>query len=212
MKTVLCYGDSNTYGYGVEGVLGERYAREVRWPGVLQQALGTSWHVIEEGLNGRTTVSDDPVEGLWKNGRTPLMAILHSHKPLDWVVIKLGTNDLKTRFHKDAREIALGVGVLVGDIQRTEVGPGGGVPQILMVAPAPILDNCQQPHPAFAGQAGVSAGLAREYAAVAAQMGVHFLTAGDIISSSPVDGIHLSADAHGRLGRAVSELLLQTNG
>lgn len=208
MKTVLCYGDSNTYGYGVEGVLGERYPRQVRWPGVLQQALGDSWHVVEEGLNGRTTVSDDPIEGLWKNGRTPLLAILHSHKPLDWVVIKLGTNDLKTRFHKDAREIALGAGVLVGDIQRTDVGPGGRVPQILLIAPAPIVDGCQQPHPAFTGQAAVSAGFAREYAAVAAELGVHFLDAGSVIQSSPVDGIHLSAAAHGRLGSVVAERLL----
>ena len=78
---------------------------------------GREWMVIEEGLGGRTTVSDDPIEGAEKNGKTYLYPCLMSHRPLDVVVIMLGTNDLKARFNKTAWEIAAGVGVLVDIVQ-----------------------------------------------------------------------------------------------
>ena len=112
-KTILCYGDSNTHGSATVERPDGRYGPDERWPGVLRAALGSGWLVLEEGLGGRTTVSDDPVEGLEKNGRTYLLPCLHTHKPLDVVIIMLGTNDLKARFGKSAWEIAQGVGVLV---------------------------------------------------------------------------------------------------
>ena len=121
-KTILCYGDSNTYGAATVERPDGRYGPDERWPGVLRAALGSGWLVIEEGLGGRTTVSDDPVEGLEKNGRTYLLPCLHTHKPLDVVIIMLGTNDLKARFGKSAWEIAQGVGVLVDIVKSAGVG------------------------------------------------------------------------------------------
>ena len=79
MKTVLCYGDSNTYGYNPEN--GLRYSEDERWTGVLKSLLGPAYNVIEEGCNGRTTIYDDPLEG-WKNGKDYLKPCLNSHKPL----------------------------------------------------------------------------------------------------------------------------------
>ena len=110
MKTILCYGDSNTWGYDPANQT--RYPRDVRWPGVLRNGLGDGYIVIEEGLNGRTTVWDDPIE-LDKNGATYLRPCIQTHKPLDFVIIMLGTNDLKTRFSLPAYDIASGAGVLV---------------------------------------------------------------------------------------------------
>jgi lysophospholipase L1-like esterase len=95
MKTILCYGDSNTWGY-IPGT-GERYASHVRWPGVLQNALGNGYVIIEEGLCGRTTVWDDPIEE-YRSGKEYLIPCLKSHAPLDLVVLMLGSNDLKMRF------------------------------------------------------------------------------------------------------------------
>jgi len=109
MKTVLCYGDSNTWGY--DPTSKERFAPETRWTGVLAESLGVAFRVIEEGLNGRTTVWDDPIEG-HKNGQTYLVPCLASHKPIDLVVLMLGTNDLKMRFSVPADDIARGVGLL----------------------------------------------------------------------------------------------------
>src|SRR5438477_6662843 len=85
IRSVLCYGDSNTFGSATVDRPDGRYGPDERWPGVLRTALGSGWLVIEEGLGGRTTVSDDPVEGVDKNGRTYLYPCLRTHRPLDVV-------------------------------------------------------------------------------------------------------------------------------
>src|SRR5437867_8271019 len=113
MRSVLCYGDSNTWGCvpldGPEPP--RRFAPDERWPGVLRRELGDGWWVVEEGLSGRTTVWDDGLEP-FRNGRAFLLPTLLSHQPLDVVVVMLGTNDLKRRFGVSAREIAEGAGLL----------------------------------------------------------------------------------------------------
>ena len=134
MRTILCYGDSNTWGYDPE--TGERFPEDVRWPGVLRTKLGDDYRVIEEGLSGRTTVWDDPIEGVHKNGRTYLGPCLESHKPVDLVTLMLGTNDLKTRFGSSASDIAQGAAQLSEMVSRSGCGPGGGAPVVLLISPA----------------------------------------------------------------------------
>ena len=107
MKTILCYGDSNTYGYNPAN--GLRYPKSVRWTGRLQELLGNNYMIIEEGCNGRTTIFDDPIDG-WKNGLNYLKPCLNSHKPVDIVILMLGSNDLKQTFHASAEEIAKTMG------------------------------------------------------------------------------------------------------
>ena len=205
MRSVLCYGDSNTWGAATVARPDDRYAPDERWPGVLRAELGADWLVIEEGLGGRTTVTDDPVEGTDKNGRTYLVPCLRSHRPLDVVAIMLGTNDLKQRFNKSAWEVAQGVGVLVDMVKAAGVGRGGGVPEILVICPPTILDRLPLHPDLFAGAPPKSCDLAKHYAAVAAERGVRFFDAGTAIKSSAHDGFHLDPEAHAALGRAVAE-------
>jgi lysophospholipase L1-like esterase len=203
MKTVLCFGDSNTHGAATVPRPDGRYAPDERWPGVLRAALGPGWLVIEEGLGGRTTVSDDPVEGVERNGSRYLYPCLMSHKPLDVVAIMLGTNDLKARFGKTSWEVAAGVGALVKIVQKAEAGPGGRVPAVLVVCPppfAPLTGYAEM----FAGGAEKSFALAKHYRAMAETAGVAFLDAGSVAKSSPLDGIHLDPDAHAAIGKAVA--------
>src|SRR5258708_9609573 len=96
-KVILCFGDSNTWGYNPEN--GMRFGPEIRWPGVLQTGLGTSYTIVEQGLNARTTVFTDPVEGarIDRNGRDHLGVLLESHRPIDLRIMMLGLNDLKYR-------------------------------------------------------------------------------------------------------------------
>lgn len=204
MRSVLCYGDSNTWGAATVSRPDDRYAPDERWPGVLRAELGAGWLVIEEGLGGRTTLTDDPVEGADKNGRTYLLPCLRSHRPLDVVAIMLGTNDLKQRFNKSAWEIAQGVGVLVDIVKAAGVGRGGGTPEIVVVCPAVVLDRLPLHGDMFAGAPAKSRDLAKHYAAVAAERCVRFLDAGTVIKSSAHDGFHLDPEAHLALGRAVA--------
>lgn len=95
MRSIMCYGDSNTWGYNP--ATGSRFSRDGRWTGVLRQELSDGYEIIEEGLNGRTTVWNDPIEG-YKNGKEQLIPCLETNKPLDMVIIMLGTNDLKVLF------------------------------------------------------------------------------------------------------------------
>lgn len=207
MKNILCYGDSNTWGASVEGHAEGRYPHDVRWTGALQINLGTGYNVIAEGLGGRTTVSDDPIEGSYRNGRAPWQAILHSHRPLTWVVIMLGTNDLKFRFGKTACEIALGVGVLVDDVLRENIGCNGEVPQILIICPPPIIEQSDKPIAILKGGEAKSIAMPKYYEQVAKDKSIHFLNAGLYIQSSMVDGAHWAASQHKILATQVAKII-----
>ncbi len=208
MKTILCFGDSNTWGSATRPGDDQRYEPDERWPGVLQDRLGNSWAVIAEGLPGRTTVHADPIEGLWMNGSAYLMPCLKSHRPLDAVAIMLGTNDLKRRFGVPPPDIAAGVGALLSIVMQSASGPKQGIPKILVICPPPILERFgERPEleTMFEGGYEKSLKLAPHYEAVAREYGAAFLNAGDVIQSSAFDGIHLDRDAQAALGRAVAE-------
>ncbi|WP_372572593.1 SGNH/GDSL hydrolase family protein [Ruegeria jejuensis] len=204
MKTVLCYGDSNTHGQAPGGTPLDRFGPDERWPGVLRSALGPDWYVIEEGLSGRTTVHNDPIEGDLKNGRTYLRPCLMSHAPIDLVILMLGTNDLKSRFGQPATEVAMGIGCLVHDIKELAPGPMGSVPEILVVAPPPMLDDIKEWEGIFAGAQPKSHQLAHEFEVIADSLEVHYFDAGKTVQADPADGFHLSAAAHKSLGLALA--------
>lgn len=207
-RSVLLFGDSNTWGACPMHAYGDRrrHPEAVRWPGVLAAALGPRWRVIDEGQPGRTTVHDDPLDGVHKNGLRALPVLLESHRPLDLVVILLGSNDLKARFAVSALEIALSVEKLVLAVRGSGCGPGEGAPGVLVVVPPPILETGWLAE-MFAGGAAKSAGLAPRFAEMAARLAVPIIDAGEVIASDPLDGIHWSAEAHGALGAAVAEAI-----
>ncbi|MBB5754529.1 SGNH/GDSL hydrolase family protein [Prosthecomicrobium pneumaticum] len=206
MKTIVCYGDSNTWGAEPQPFRGAggRFGPSVRWPGVLRARLGEGFAVIEEGLNGRTTCVDDPVEGAHKNGARFLPVCLETHMPLDLLIVKLGTNDLKARLSMQACDIAAGAGLLADTALRSATGPDGRPPKVLIVAPAPLA-RLGWLAEMFEGGTAKSHRLAAEMAVVAAERGVAFFDAGTVIASSEGDGIHLDGAAHQTLGEALAE-------
>jgi lysophospholipase L1-like esterase len=204
MKSILCYGDSNTWGcvplQGPEPA--SRFPPATRWPGVLRRELGDGYWIVEEGLNGRTTVWDDPLEP-HRNGRDLLLPMLLTHQPLDLVIIMLGTNDLKRRLGGSAREIAEGAGMLADVVAGSGSGPVGAAPRTLLVCPPPVahLDMLADE---FEGATEKSHQLAGHYAAIAVARSCAFFDAGSVISSSDVDGIHLDELEHLGLGQAIA--------
>lgn len=201
MRTILCYGDSNTWGY--DPVTGERLGREARWPGVLARELGDGHAVIEEGLNGRTTVWDDPIDA-YRNGREYLVPCLESHAPLDLVVIALGVNDLKARLGLSASDIADGAGALVEIVQKSATGPDGGAPKVLLLAPPPVGDLGDSAE-MFEGALEKSRGFSRHYARIADKYGCGLLDLAALVSASTLDGIHFEAKEHEAIGREAGQ-------
>lgn len=197
---ILAYGDSNTFGIGPMPGLGADviHAKGRRWADVMAGLLPEA-EVIVEGLPGRTTVHSDPVEGAHLNGLSILPAILASHRPIDLLILCLGTNDLKARFGLGAQDVALGVKRLVLAAQGS-----GHVGQVLCVSP---------PEPIAAGDfadmfAGVETrarGLGAQIARFTTENGAVAFDAGQVIAVDPLDGIHWSAESHALLGRALAE-------
>lgn len=164
--------------------------------------MGDNYEVISEGLPGRTTVWTDPIEG-HMSGKDYLTPCLNSHKPVDLVIILLGTNDLKHRFAVTAFDIAEGISHLVKMIQQSGSGPEEESPQVLMLTPPP-LGKLSRFAEMFTGGTEKSKYLSRQYQRVADQLTCHCLDTSAYILSGDVDGVHFDARAHNTLGQAVA--------
>lgn len=205
MTTILCFGDSNTHGSipMLSRDDSRRFGPDERWPGVLRHELGAGWTVIEEGLPGRTTLHDDPIEGIYKNGLWYLRACLESHRPIDIMTLMLGTNDLKSRFGVQPLDIAESVGILLETIAKSMAGPGGAAPRVLLIAPPPLA-KLTFLGDMFAGGFEKSQRLGAVYRPQAEKYGAAFLDAGTIIRTSDTDGVHFEPAEHAKLGKAVA--------
>jgi len=200
MKTIVCFGDSNTWGADPAG--SGRLAPDVRWTGVLGARLGTDYRIIEEGLNGRTTTVDDPIYP-YLNGLSYLPACLASHAPFDLITIMLGTNDLKVRFNRTASDIAESAAYLAQIAARSVAGIGGKPPRVLLIAP-PAVTTLVKFGEMLEGAIEKSNLFSRYYAAFADWDPVDFFDAGSVIRCSDLDGIHFDAAEHARLGSALA--------
>ena len=205
MVNILCFGDSNTFGTNPAG---GRWPLHVRWTGVLQQLLGEDYRVIEEGCGGRTTIFEDELEQD-KNGRYQLRVALRSHRPLDLVILMLGTNDMKHRFGMlpvDVAEAAAGLGKLV---ERYDYGKGYPVPRVLLVSPIEIGDGISRSR--FTGFTEQAAAYSREFAplfeARARANGWLYLNAASVAKPSPNDHLHMEAEDHRALAQALAEIV-----
>lgn len=209
MRTLMCFGDSNTHGTVPrgDGAPRRRHPIDVRWTGLLAARLD-GWRVIEEGLPSRTTVYPDPVDGAHKNGLAVLPALLETHRPLDAVIVMLGTNDLKRRYGPTATAIGAGVErigrrVLSVEFDRAS-GPEGTAPRLLIVAPPPVPAHgpFERDEP---GAHAVSLLMSAAIGAAAERLGAAFLDLAPIVACSPVDGVHYDEAGHAAVAAAVGD-------
>ena len=208
MKSVVCFGDSNTYGY--DPVTGDRFPETVRWTCLLQGLLGDGFKVIEEGLNGRTTVFEDPNDD-WKKGVDYIKGILCTHRPVDYLVIMLGSNDMKNIFNATPDAIASGLNEIVQKAEKVMDLKQGYVPKILIVSPPEIsADILTGPFSGSFNEAAIdkSRHLAEYYKKVADKHGCMFLDAKLHIKPSKEDGLHLDAEGHKGLAEAIAKTLI----
>lgn len=207
-KRILCYGDSNTWGY--DAFMDGRFEEEVRWTGCLGKLLGDKYTVIEEGLCGRTTVFDDPLnEGM--NGLSYLYPCMMSHSPLDLLIVMLGTNDCKERFALTSRNIACGMKRLL--LKAWQIPAWREKPHILLVAPGAIEPECEMS--SVGDEMGIcarrSSKLADEYKVIAQEMGIDFIDAGTFVKMNTLDYMHLDQESHRVLAEKINEYLEDRN-
>lgn len=197
-KTVLCFGDSLTWGFDPRGGASfVRYGFTERWTRLLQAELGSQYHVIENGLNGRTTVFDDPVLGDM-NGLAQLPVALKSNMPLDLVVVLLGSNDAKARFAVNGDEIARGLGRLLEVVAKSNCGPNGTAPSTLVLIP-PEMGNVSGSwleaifDPVHTGTALQR--LRKTYPTVASAFGAQCFDLNQVVSPGVIDGMHFDPES-----------------
>jgi lysophospholipase L1-like esterase len=201
---ILVYGDSLSWGI-IPGTR-RRLPFEERWPGVMELAMLAAGHkvrVIEDCLNGRRTVWEDPFKA-GRNGLAGLEQKIETHSPLALLIVMLGTNDFQTMHTHNAFLSAQGLTSIVRAVRRAPIEPGMPIPEILLVAPPPFGTPKGPVAPKFLGAAEKSAGLAKAFEQVAAEEACHFFDAGGVTGTSLVDGVHLDADQHAVVGRALA--------
>lgn len=202
MKTILCFGDSNTYGYKPDGT--GRFAGNVRWTGILKEKLTGSAEVIEEGLVGRTTVFEDSLRP-GRKGIELLYPLLESHSPVDQLVLMLGTNDCKTHYKASAKVIGLGIERVIKEARRFNEKL-----EILLLSPIHLGDRVWEDgfDPEFSKESvEVSRELAGVYRKIAEKYHCRFLAASDVAKPSEADQEHLDETGHKALAEAIERII-----
>lgn len=202
MKQILCFGDSNTHGF--DAMTCGRYDYHTRWTGLVNEALGERALICEAGLNGRTCGFEDP-EVSGRNGLMYLNCELKTHKPLDAVVLMLGTNDCKAYYHADGAEIARQMEKLIRMVQTFSYWEGEET-KILLVSPVPLDENCVGGD--FDGQSVETArSLGEYYRRLAEKWNIAFADAGEWGVQLDFDGTHFTPQGHRRFAEKITEEL-----
>jgi lysophospholipase L1-like esterase len=207
MKHILIYADSLSW--GIIPMTRKRLEFEQRWPGVLEIALdstGCRVRVIEDCLNGRRTVWDDPFKP-GRNGLAGLAQRIEIHSPLALIILMLGTNDFQSMHQHNAWHSAQGIAALVSAIRSAPIEPGMPIPDILVVAPPSIQTPEGPMAQKFEGAERKSVGLSASYRQTCAELDCHFFDANTVTTSSNVDGVHLDAEQHMVLGLALANFV-----
>lgn len=207
MQQILIYSDSLSW--GIIPMTRKRFDFNQRWPGVLENQLlrlGHEVRVIEDCLNGRRTMYDDPIKP-GRNGLLGLPQRIEVNSPLAMVIVMLGTNDFQFNHEHNASHAAQGMQALINAIRSAPLEPGMPIPEILVVAAPPVTNPRGDIAAKFSGAETKCAGLADAYRDLCKRTNCHFFDAALVTASSVVDGVHLDAEQHEILGLAVAEYI-----
>lgn len=208
MKQILVYADSLSWGIIPDSR--NRFTFHQRWPGKLEQLLSQkddSIRIIEDCLNGRRTVLDDPFKP-GRNGLKGLQQRIEINSPLALVIIMLGNNDFQSSHNFKAAEAAQGIAALVSIIRKAPIEPCMPMPEILLISPPPITCPKGAIAPKFKGAELKWPGFNKEIERVANENRCYFFDAGTVINASMVDGIHLDLEQHQQLATSIKQQVI----
>ena len=197
MKNILCFGDSNTWGY--DPATQTRFSKDIRWTGVLQQLLGSKYNVIEEGLNGRTTnVNEKQDHGLgyfrpFRSAMDLLSVLIETNSPLDLIIVMLGTNDLKTNFNQSSEMIAKNMRLVCESIIDNDYFQSKS---IILVSPTHINEESPNLLDSFIGTTQASQSFSNSYRKISDALNLHFVDASESVKTNKIDGLHWDSKQH----------------
>lgn len=210
MKTILCYGDSNTWGYDASTYdpatgIAKRMPYDMRWTGRIQNMLGPEYHIMVDALNGRTCMREDPYFP-HRHGYNSLIESLDKNAPLDLVVLQMGCNELKQVYNLTAGMIAYGFERLVTAVKQPFYGYSE--PKVLVIAPSPVGKNIERAELGFVfGPEAYpkSLQLGALYEDIAKRNGCGFIDCAKLdFSLNDIDCLHYSREDHKKLADAAA--------
>lgn len=197
MKNILCFGDSNTWGY--DPSTQTRFSKDIRWTGVLQQLLGSKYNIIEEGLNGRTTnVNEKQDHGLgyfrpFRSAMDLLSVLIETNSPLDLIIVMLGTNDLKTNFNQSSEMIAKNMRLVCESIINNDYFQSKS---IILVSPSHINEESPNLLDSFIGTTQASQSFSNSYRKISDDLNLYFVDASESVKTNKIDGLHWDSKQH----------------
>jgi lysophospholipase L1-like esterase len=210
VKNILCYGDSNTWGWVPSSMGLKRYSFDNRWPGILQNLLGDGYKVFEEGLGARTTMFDDPrIDFPLRNGAETLPNILESNLPLNFVIIMLGTTDTKEMLNLNVEDITNGMKKLIKIVKNMKILKNCSPAKILIIVPPIVLEEADFASKLFKGATAKTQELVKSYENLAKEENVYYLNPTNEIKVDKIEGVHMDNTNHEKLAKLIANKLLE---
>lgn len=209
---ILCYGDSNTWGWVPSSMGLKRYNKENRWPGILQNILGDSYNIMEDGLGARTTSFDDPRPELpLRNGLKTLPIILEAHLPIEIVILMLGTTDTKEMLNISVKQTTQSMKQIIQTIKEYRTLENTQNPKILLIVPPIVKEIADFASKLFKGATKKTTQLIESYKELAKEENIFYLNPNDKIKVDEIEGVHIDNDNHKILGKLVANKILEIN-
>lgn len=210
MKNILCFGDSNTWGY--DPSTQTRFSKDIRWTGVLQQLLGSKYNIIEEGLNGRTTnVNEKQDHGLgyfrpFRSAMDLLSVLIETNSPLDLIIVMLGTNDLKTNFNQSSEMIAKNMRLVCESIINNDYFQ---TKSIILVSPSHINEESPNLLDSFIGTTQASQSFSNSYRKISNDLNLYFVDASESVKTNKIDGLHWDSKQHSDFANSLFNKIIE---
>ncbi len=203
MKKILCFGDSNTFGFIPEN--GERYKKDERWSGVISNLLDSDYAVTEAGCNNRTAFCINPAGALF-TGTKAIVPYLEYHKDWDLIILALGANDLQFAYNVSINEFYEGMKSFIKLVQSHTKS------QILLVCPSAIRKNVLNSFfVQMFNETSVekSLNLPDIYEKISKETKIHYIDLNEFVQTSDCDGLHYTLEAHSKIAYSLSEKIKQ---
>lgn len=200
MKRILCFGDSNTYGYNPHN--GNRYDKNTRWTGVLQKLAGENYEIVEAGGNNRTAFSDNP-DGIQFTGYKLLPEYLKEN--YETIILAIGINDLQRCYNPTIEEFENGIRFFVSIAAEQARGSN-----LILLSPSHINENILKSNFRFLfDEISIekSKKITPIYEKIAKEYNCKLLDLNKLVNTSKIDGLHYEAEEHKKIAESVIKLI-----